>query len=155
MKLSSSYFSKKYQFIKVNSFNLFLLSNQKHPLYHHIFQIAILAKFPVQFISICIHCCHCSHHFSKFSGSHFESIMVNSQRLRIDTCYFYLGKLIHSKIKMFLAIDYLSFAYLEYLCDIEWSRIYFQICLFYSFKYLKLTWAYRALLPSPESYQEF
>ena len=100
MKLSSSYFSKKYHFIKVNLFNLFLLSNQKHLLYHHTFQIAILAKFPVQFNSICILCFHCLHRFSKFCGSHFASIMVNSQRLRIDTCYFYLGKLIHFKIEM-------------------------------------------------------
>ena len=119
MKLSSSYFSKKYHFMKVNLFNLFLLSNQKHPLYHHTFQIAIFAKFPVQFNSICTLCCHCLHRFSKFSGSHFTSIMVNSQRLRVDTCYFYLGKLIHFKIKMSLSIDYLSqywqFAYLEYL----------------------------------------
>ena len=104
MKLSSSYFSKKYHFIKVNSFNLFLLSNQKHLSYHHTFQIAILAKFPVPFNLIRILCCHCS----KFSGSHFESIMVNSQRLRIDPCYSYLGKLIHFKIKMSLLIDYLS-----------------------------------------------
>ena len=65
MKLSSSYFSKKY-FLKVNSFNLFPLSSQKHPLYHHTFQIAILAKFPVQFNSICILCCHCLHRFSNF-----------------------------------------------------------------------------------------
>ena len=57
--------------------------------------------------------------FLKIFWQPFWSIMVNSQRLRIDTCYFYLGKLIHSKIKMILAIDYLSFAYLEYLCDIE------------------------------------
>ena len=154
MKLSSSYFSKKYQFIKANSFNLFLLSNQKHPLYHTTFQIAILAKFPVQFNSICILCCHCLHRFLKFSGNHFDSVMSNSQRLRIDTCYFHLGKLIHFKIKMFLSIDYLSyylskwqFAYLDYLCDIEWSRIYFQICLFSSFKYLKIAWAYWALPP--------
>ena len=108
MKLSSSYFSKKYHFIKVNLFNLFLLSNQKHPLYHHTFQIAILAKFPVQFNSICILCYHCLHLFSKFSGSHFESIMVYLQRLKIDTCYFYLDKLIQFKIKMSLLIDYLS-----------------------------------------------
>ena len=59
-KLISSYFSKKY-FIKVNSFQLFLLSNQKHPLYHHIFQRAIFAKFLVQFNSICILCHHCLH----------------------------------------------------------------------------------------------
>ena len=102
MKLSSSYFSKKYHFIKVNSFNLFLLSNQKHLLYHHTFQTAILAKFPVQFNSICILCYHCLHCFSKFFGSHFESIMVDSQRLWIDTCY--LGKLIHFKIKNFHSI---------------------------------------------------
>ena len=83
IKLSSSYFSKKYHFIKVNWFNLFLLSNQKHPVCHHTFQIAILAKFPIELNSTYILCCHCLHRFSKFSGSHFESIMVNSQRLRI------------------------------------------------------------------------
>ena len=118
MKLSSSYFSKKHHFIKVNSFNLFLLSNQKHPFYHHNLEIDILAKFLVQFNSICILCCHCLYRFSKFSGSHFESIMVNSQRFRIDTCNFYLGKLIHFKIKM--STDRLSFI------------IYFEmaICLF-------------------------
>ena len=60
-KLSFLYFSKKYHFMKVNSFNLFLLSNQKRPLYHHIFQRAILAKFLVQFNSICILWCHCLH----------------------------------------------------------------------------------------------
>ena len=59
MKLSFSYFSKKHHFIKVNLFNLFLFSNQKHPLYHHIFERAILAKFLVQFNSICILWCHC------------------------------------------------------------------------------------------------
>ena len=53
-KLISSYFSKKYHFIKVNSFKLFLLSNQKHPLYHQTFQRAIFARFLVQFNSICI-----------------------------------------------------------------------------------------------------
>ena len=58
-KLISSYFSKKYHFIKVNSFQLFLLSNQKHLLYHHTFQRAIFAKFLVQFNWICILCCHC------------------------------------------------------------------------------------------------
>ena len=58
-KLISSYFSKKYHFIKVNSFQLFLLSNQKHPLYHHTFQRAIFDKFLVQFNSICILCRHC------------------------------------------------------------------------------------------------
>ena len=108
MKLSFSYFSKKYHFIKVNLFKLLLLLNQKHPLYHHTFQRAILAKFPVQFSSICILCCNCLHRFWKFSGSHFESIMVNLQRSSIDTCYFYLGMLIHFKIKMSLPIDYLS-----------------------------------------------
>ena len=36
---------------------------------------------------------------------------------------------------------------MEYLCDIEWSRIYFQICLFFTFKYFKIAWAYRALPP--------
>ena len=120
MKLSSLYFSKKCHFIKVNSFNLFLLSNQKHPLQHHTFQIAILTKFLVQFNSICILCCHCLHRFSKFSGSYGQSLMVNSHKLRIGTCYFYLGKLIHFKIKMSLPIDYLSqyfskqqFAYLD------------------------------------------
>ena len=107
MKLSPSYFSKKYSFIIVNSFNLFLLSNQKHPLYHHTFQIAILDKFPAQFNSICIVCCHSLHCFSEFSSNHFESIMVNSQRSRIDTYYFYLGKLINFKIKTSLPIYYL------------------------------------------------
>ena len=107
-KLISSYFSKKYHFIKVNSFKLFLLSNQKHLTYHHIFQRVILAKFPVKFNSICILCHDYLHRFSKVSGSHFESIMVNSQRLRIDSCYFYLGKLIHFKIKMPLPIGNLS-----------------------------------------------
>ena len=60
-KLISSYFSKKYHFIKVNSFKLFLLSNQKHPLNHQTFQRAISAKFLVQFNSICILCHHCLH----------------------------------------------------------------------------------------------
>ena len=46
-KLISLYFSKKYHFIKVNSFKLFLLSSQKHPPYHHTFQRTILAKFPI------------------------------------------------------------------------------------------------------------
>ena len=125
-KLISSYFSKKYYFIKVNSFKLFLLSSQKHPPYHHTFQRAILAKFPIQFNSVYILCRHCLHHFSKFSGIHFESIMVNSQRLRICTCYSYLGKLIDFKIKMPLLIRDLlwyfpkwQLAYLEYLCNIE------------------------------------
>ena len=64
--------------------------------------------------------------------------MVNSQRLRIDTCYFYLGKLIHFRIKMPLLINHLSWyfwkwqlAYLEYLCDIELSRIDFQVSLLF------------------------
>ena len=108
MKLSPSYFSKKYHFTKVNLLNLFLLSNQKYPHYHQTFQIAILTKFPVQFKSICNLCCHCLCRFSKFSGTHFESIMVNSHRLRTDTCYFCLGKLIHFKIKMSLPLDYFS-----------------------------------------------
>ena len=103
-KLIYLYFSRKYHFIKVNSFKLFLLSNQKHLTYHHIFQRVILAKFPVKFNSICILCHDYLHRFSKVSGSHFESIMVNSQRLRIDSCYFYLGKLIHFKIKIPLPI---------------------------------------------------
>ena len=115
----------------MNSFKLFLLSSQKHPPYHHTFQRAILAKFPIQFNSVYILCRHCLHHFSKFSGIHFESIMVNSQRLRICTCYSYLGKLIDFKIKMPLLIRDLlwyfpkwQLAYLEYLCNIEWLRIY-------------------------------
>ena len=108
MKLSSLYISKKYYFIKVNSSTLFVLSNQKYPLYHHTFQTAILAKFSIQFNLICILCCHCLHRFSKLSGSHFQSIMVNLQRLRIETCYFYLSKLTHYKIKMSLPINYLS-----------------------------------------------
>ena len=148
-------FFKKHHFIKVNSFKLFLLSNQKHPPCHQTFQRGILAKFPVQFNSICTLCRHCLHHFSKFSGSPSESIMVNSQRLRIDTCYFYLGKLIHFKIKMSLPIDDLSWcflkwqlAYLEYLCVIEWSRINFQISVFSCFKYQGFA------CPSPESYLE-
>ena len=98
---------------------------------------------------------------AKFSGSHFESITVNSPRLRIDTCYFYLGKLIHFKIKMSLPIGDLSWyfskwqlAYFEYFCDREWSRIYFQISLFSCFNYFKMARASRALPPSPESYQE-
>ena len=57
-KLISSYFSKKYHFIKVNLFQSFLLSNQKHPLYCHTFQRAIFTKFLVQFNSICILCRH-------------------------------------------------------------------------------------------------
>ena len=104
MKVISSYFSKKYHFIKMNSFKLFILSNQKYLLYHHTFQRAILAKFHTQFNPICILCCHCLLYFSKFSGSHFQSIMGNSQRLRIDTCYFCFGKLIDFKIKMFLQL---------------------------------------------------
>ena len=46
--------------------------------------------------------------FLKFSGSHFEFVMVNYLRLRIDNCYFYLGGIIHFKFKMSLPIDYLS-----------------------------------------------
>ena len=133
-KLISSYFSKKYHFIKVDSFKLYIsiIKSETPTLSLHL---------PKSYISqvnlICILCCHCLYHFSSFSGSHFESIMVNSQRLRIDTCYFYLGKLIHFRIKMPLLIGDLSWyfwkwqlAYLEYLCDIELSRIYFQISLF-------------------------
>ena len=63
-----------------------------------------------------------AHRFSKFSSSHFKFIMVSSQRLRIDTCYFYLSKLIHFNIEMPLLIGNLSWyfskcqlAYLEYL----------------------------------------
>ena len=106
MKLSSSYFSKKH-FIKVNSLHLFLLSNQKHPLYYHTFQIAISQVSRI--IQLDLHSLLLLlASFLKFSGSHFESIMVNSQRLRNDTCYFYLGKIICFKIKMSLPIDYLS-----------------------------------------------
>ena len=47
-----SYFSKKYHFLKMNLFELFLLSNQKHPPYDQTFQKAILAKFPLQFQGI-------------------------------------------------------------------------------------------------------
>ena len=96
-KLISSYFSKKYHFRKVDSFKLYIsiIKSETPTLSLHL---------PKSYISqvnlICILCCHCLHHFSSFSGSHFESIMVNSQRLRIDTCYFYLGKLIHFRIKM-------------------------------------------------------
>ena len=126
MKLSSSYVSMKHHFIKVNLFNLFLLSNQKYPPHHHTFQISILAKFPIQFNLIYILYCRCLHHFSKFFGSHLESIMVNLQRLRTGTCYYYFGTLILFKIKMPLQIEYHSqdfskwqFVYLEYLRDIE------------------------------------
>ena len=49
-----------------------------------------------------------AHRFSNFSGSHFKSIMVSSQRLRIDTFYFYLGKLIHFNIEIPLLIGNLS-----------------------------------------------
>ena len=63
-----------------------------------------------------------AHRFSKFSGSHFKSIMVSSQRLRIHTCYFYLGKLICFNIETPSLIGNLScyfskcqLAYLEYL----------------------------------------
>ena len=124
----------------LNSFKLFLLLNQKHPPYHPTFQRAILAKFPMQFNSICILCRHCLHYFSKFFGSHIESIMFNSQRLIIDTCYFYLGKLIHFKIKMPFRISNPSWCfskwqlfYLENVCDIELPRIYFQISLYFGF----------------------
>ena len=121
-KLISSYFFFKYHFIKGNSFKLFLLSSQKHPPYHPTFQRAILAKFPIQFNSIWILCRHCLHYFSKFSGSHFESIMVNSQRLRIDTCFFYLRKLIHFKIKMPLPISDPSW-YIS-----KWQLIWRHVC---------------------------
>ena len=121
-KLISSYFSKKYHFIKVNSFKLFLLSNQKHPLYHQTFQRAIFASFLYNSTRFASLPSLLAHRFSKFSGSHFKSIMVSSQRLRIDTCYFYLGKLIHFNIEMPLLIGNLSWyfskcqlAYLEYL----------------------------------------
>ena len=49
-----------------------------------------------------------AHGFSRFPGSHFKLIMVSSQRLRIDTCYFYLGELIHFNIEMRLLIGNLS-----------------------------------------------
>ena len=55
MKLSPSYFSKKYNFIIVNSFTLFLLSKQKHPLYHHTFQIAIFRQVS-RTIQLHLHC---------------------------------------------------------------------------------------------------
>ena len=104
----------------MNLFNLFLFSNQKHPLYHHIFQRAMLVKFLVQFNSICILWCHC---LRKFSGSHFKSIMVSLLLFAI-TCYFYLGKLIHFNIQMPLLVGNLSWyfskcqlAYMEYLCN--------------------------------------
>ena len=101
MKLSSSYFSKKYHQENETKFFIFfkeisfyksefvqiisITKSETTPLNHHTFQIAILARFPVQFNPICILCGHCLHRFSKVSGSHFESIMVNSQRSRIDT----------------------------------------------------------------------
>ena len=59
-KLISLYFSKKYHFIKVNSFKLFLLSNQKHPLCDHTFQRAMLAKFltnSTRFVSFSVIAC--------------------------------------------------------------------------------------------------
>ena len=121
-KLISSYFSKKYHFIKVNSFKLFLLSNQKHPLYHQTFQRAIFASFLYNSTRFASLPSLLAHRFSKFSGSHFKSIMVSSQRLRIHTCNFYLGKLIRFNIEMPSLIGSLSWyfskcqlAYLEYL----------------------------------------
>ena len=113
---------------------------------------AILAKFTVQFNSICILRSHYFNSFSKFSGSHFESIMVNSQRLRIGACCFYLGKLIHFKIKMSLPIGVLSWyfskqqfffktAMLIQSTVLVWYRIiqiYFQTSLFSGFKYFKI-----------------
>ena len=62
-----------------------------------------------------------------------------------------LGNLIHFKIKMSLPIGDLSryfsskwqFAYLEYLCGVERSRICFQTSLFSGFKYLKIARASR------------
>ena len=114
-----SYFSKKYHFLKMNLFGLFLLSNQKHPPYDQTFQKAILAKFLLQFNSICILCRHCLHRFSKFSGSHSGSVMVNSQRLRIDACYFCLDKLIQVNGDLSWYFSKLQFAYLENLCDVE------------------------------------
>ena len=71
-KLNFLLSSKKYHFIKVNSFKLFLLPSQKYPPYHPTFQRAILTKFPVQFNSICTLYHHCLHSFSTFSGSHFS-----------------------------------------------------------------------------------
>ena len=133
-------------------------NNLKHPPYHHTFPRAILAKFPIQFNSISILCRYWLHRFSTFSDNHFESIMVNSLRLRNDTCYFYLRKLIHFKIKMSLPISDFSWyfskwqlAYLAYLCDIEWSRIYFQISRFSRIKYFKMARASRALPPPRNS----
>ena len=62
----------------LNLFKLFILLNQKHPPYHPTFQRAILAKFPVQFNSICILFYHCLRRFPKFPDSYFEPVMVNS-----------------------------------------------------------------------------
>ena len=120
-KLISSYFSKNYHFIKVNSFKLFLLSNQKHPLYHQTFQRFCQVSCTIQ-LDLYPLPSLLAHRFSKFSGSHFKSIMVSSWRLRIHTCYFYLGKLIRFNIEMPSLIGSLSWyfskcqlAYLEYL----------------------------------------
>ena len=120
-KLISSYFSKKYHFINVNSFKLFLLSNQKHPLYHQTFQRFCQVSCTIQ-LDLYPLPSLLAHRFSKFSGSHFKPIMVSSRRLRIHTCYFYLGKLIRFNIEMPSLIGNLSWyfskcllAYLEYL----------------------------------------
>ena len=64
-------FFKEISFYKSEFIQIIILSNQKHPPYHHNFQRAILTKFPVQINSMCILCPHCMHRFS-----HFESIMT-------------------------------------------------------------------------------
>ena len=121
MKLSFSYFSKKHHFIKVNLFNLFLFSNQKHPHLRksNISQVSCTIQLNLHPLVSLL-----AYRFLKFSGSHFKSIVVSLQRLRIDTCYFYLGKLIHFNIQMPLLVGNLSWyfskcqlAYLEYLCN--------------------------------------
>ena len=105
----------------MNLFNLFLFSNQKHPHLRksNISQVSCTIQLNLHPLVSLL-----AYHFSKFSGSHFKSIMVSLQRLRIDTCYFYLGKLIHFNIQMPLLVGNLSWyfwkcqlAYMEYLCN--------------------------------------
>ena len=140
MKLSSSYFSKKYRFIKVNLFKLFLLPNQK--------LLTLPPLLPNSYISQASRTIQPNLHS-------LLSLLASFLKVFWQPFWVYYGQFAEVKNwHSFIVFSKWQFVYLEYLCDIVWSRNYFQICLFSSFKYLKTVWAYRALSPSPESYQE-